>query len=86
MTNVRHALVYPENKDMSFFCPHFNPDNEHCDRVRDHCIPGRTGCVLARNSTFAVSAQARINAQSAALPPAPPLPPLHSGRKTLKTG
>ncbi|MDR1283395.1 MAG: hypothetical protein LBK99_21635 [Opitutaceae bacterium] len=67
---------------MSFFCPHFIPATERCERVRAPCVPGRAGCVAARNSVFAVPPQERIDgaARPPKYPPAPPLPPLRPGR------
>lgn len=53
---------------MSFSCPHFDPVNDYCERVHDRCVCGRPGCVLARNSTFAVPASIRL-ADPAATPP-----------------
>jgi hypothetical protein len=47
---------------MSFSCPHFNPNNDRCDRARARCVPGRRGCVLAGNSTFAVPPLLRVEA------------------------
>lgn len=45
---------------MSFSCPHFNPNNDRCDRTRARCVPGRRGCVLAKNSVFAVPPKLRV--------------------------
>ncbi|MFA6287823.1 MAG: hypothetical protein WC661_10610 [Opitutaceae bacterium] len=45
---------------MSFSCPHFDPSTNWCDRVHDECVCGRPGCVLAKNSVFAVDPQVRL--------------------------
>jgi hypothetical protein len=44
----------------SFSCPHYEMDGEHCRRLSTDCVPGRRGCVLARNSVFAVPAEQRV--------------------------
>lgn len=53
---------------MSFSCPHYDPSTDRCDRVRDLCVCGRPGCVLALNSTFAIPPAQRL-ADPAARPP-----------------
>lgn len=45
---------------MSFSCPHYDINTDRCDRVRDECICGRPGCVLAHNSVFAVDPSTRL--------------------------
>lgn len=45
---------------MSFSCPHFDPDEDHCRRVNADCVPGRPGCVLAGHAFFAVPVEERI--------------------------
>lgn|GEM_PF-2948608 len=45
---------------MSFSCPHLDPVTDRCDRVRDLCVCGRPGCVLARNSVFAIAPSIRL--------------------------
>ncbi len=45
---------------MSFSCPHFDPVNDYCERVQERCVCGRPGCVLARNSTFAIPPAIRL--------------------------
>ncbi len=45
---------------MSFFCPHFRNEDEQCLRLYADCVPGRRGCVLEGNGTFAVPAEARV--------------------------
>lgn len=45
---------------MSFSCPHFCPDEEHCLRLKTDCVPGRPGCVLPKTTGFAVSAEERV--------------------------
>jgi hypothetical protein len=48
---------------MSFSCPHFCPDEEHCLRLKTDCVPGRPGCVLGNKSVFAVPVEERIRAR-----------------------
>lgn len=50
---------------MSFSCPHFDPGRDWCERVRNACVCGRPGCVLAGNSTFAVPPEQRLAASAA---------------------
>jgi hypothetical protein len=45
---------------MSFSCPHFRPDDEHCLRLKTDCVPGRPGCVLGSKAVFAVPVEERI--------------------------
>ena len=45
---------------MSFSCPHFRPDDEHCLRLKTDCVPGRHGCVLEGKAVFAVPAEQRV--------------------------
>ena len=45
---------------MSFSCPHFRLDDEHCVRLKTDCVPGRRGCVLEGNSVFAVPVEERL--------------------------
>lgn len=45
---------------MSFSCPHFDIDRDGCLRLKNDCIPGRLGCVLRDNSTFAHSPEQRV--------------------------
>lgn len=45
---------------MSFSCPHFRPDDEHCLRLNEDCVPGRRGCVLGSKAVFAVPVEERI--------------------------
>ena len=45
---------------MSFSCPHFRLDDEHCARLKTDCVPGRRGCVLEGNSVFAVPVEERL--------------------------
>jgi len=47
----------------SFSCPHFEMQQEFCIRLRTDCVPGRPGCVLAKNSVFAVPVEERIRAK-----------------------
>jgi hypothetical protein len=54
----------------SFSCPHFEMQEEICTRLRTDCVPGRPGCVLSKNSVFAVSVEERIRAKEEAKRPA----------------
>ncbi len=45
---------------MSFSCPHFCPDEDHCLRLKTDCVPGRPGCVLAGKTVFATPVEERI--------------------------
>jgi hypothetical protein len=45
---------------MSFSCPHFCPDEDHCLRLKTDCVPGRRGCVLEGRGEFAVPAEVRV--------------------------
>lgn len=45
---------------MSFSCPHFRPDDEHCLRLNTDCVPGRRGCVISSDTVFAVPAELRV--------------------------
>jgi hypothetical protein len=45
---------------MSFSCPHFCPDEDHCLRLNTDCVAGRRGCVLEGKSGFAVPAEVRV--------------------------
>ena len=47
----------------SFSCPHYDDKHEMCQRVGDLCVPGRPGCVLAKNSGFAVPWEQRLEAK-----------------------
>lgn len=44
----------------SWSCPHFDEANDFCRRLKTDCVPGRRGCVLPRNITFAVPAEERV--------------------------
>lgn len=50
---------------MSFSCPHFRIDDEHCVRLKTDCVPGRRGCVLEGNSVFAVPVEERLRQREA---------------------
>ncbi len=52
---------------MSFSCPHFDINRDYCVRTRAACVPGRPGCVLQHNSTFAVPPALRIDSAPAPL-------------------
>lgn len=45
---------------MSFSCPHFRPNDEHCLRLNTVCVPGRRGCVIGQDTVFAVPAEERV--------------------------
>jgi hypothetical protein len=45
---------------MSFSCPHFDINRDTCIRLKCECVPGRPGCVLAKNSGFAVPVEERL--------------------------
>ena len=47
---------------MSFSCPHFRPDDEHCLLLNTDCVPGRPGCVLGKKTVFAVPVEERLRA------------------------
>ncbi|WP_199226760.1 hypothetical protein [Opitutus sp. ER46] len=65
---------------MSFSCPHFRPDDEYCLRLHTDCVPGRRGCVIGKDTVFAVAAEVRVREKEeekrrralAALLPHPP--------------
>jgi len=44
----------------SFSCPHFDGEMKICLKLRKDCIPGRPGCVLRGNSSFAFPPEERI--------------------------
>jgi hypothetical protein len=44
---------------VSFSCPHFDINRDHCLRLNTDCVPGRRGCVLD-GSTFAVPVEQRL--------------------------
>ena len=45
---------------MSFSCPHFDPNQDYCLRLKTDCVPGRKGCVLDGKSVFAVPVAERL--------------------------
>lgn len=45
---------------MSFSCPHFRIDDDHCLRLKTDCVPGRPGCVIGGKTVFAVPVEQRI--------------------------
>jgi hypothetical protein len=45
---------------ISFSCPHFEMQREYCIKLQTDCVPGRPGCVLSKNSVFAVPVEERI--------------------------
>ena len=47
----------------SFSCPHYDDEHDICQRVGDLCVPGRPGCVLFKNSVFAVPWEERLAAK-----------------------
>ncbi len=44
----------------AFSCPHFQPEGDACTLLQTDCVPGRPGCVLAKNSVFAIPIEERI--------------------------
>jgi len=50
----------------SFSCPHFALESDYCQRLHTDCVPGRPGCVLSRNSVFAVPVEQRIREKAEA--------------------
>jgi hypothetical protein len=56
---------------MSFSCPNFDMDNDSCMRLQAACVPGRPGCVLAKNSVFAIPAEERLREKKQAEDPRP---------------
>lgn len=58
--------VHPRGTDpVSFSCPHFDLEEDHCRLLRTDCVPGRRGCVLAGKSVFAVPAEERVRLREA---------------------
>ncbi len=51
----------------SFSCPHYDLGEDHCLQLHDLCVPGRPGCVLHRDSVFAVPWQQRLEAKREAI-------------------
>ena len=51
---------FPQLGNVSFSCPHFDPNREYCHRVHAECIPGRPGCVLPATTQFAVPIEERL--------------------------
>ncbi len=45
---------------MSFSCPHFDIERDHCLLLKTDCVPGRRGCVLGSKAVFAVPAEERV--------------------------
>lgn len=45
---------------MSFSCPHFRLNDEYCLLLKTDCVPGRRGCVIGKNTVFAVPAEVRV--------------------------
>jgi hypothetical protein len=70
---------------MSFSCPHYDINRDYCVRTRAACVPGRPGCVLQHNSTFAVPPALRI-APEPSSPMQAPAPAKVSRRGTSKSG
>ena len=50
----------------SFSCSHLEIESDYCLRLRTDCVPGRPGCVLSKNSVFAVPVEERIRAKAEA--------------------
>jgi hypothetical protein len=51
---------------MSFSCPHFDPVEDACLRLKTDCVPGRRGCVVGPDTVFAVPVEERIRAKEEA--------------------
>jgi len=49
----------------SFSCPHYDHQRDDCLRLAAECVPGRPGCVLFRNSVFAVPWEERLRRKQA---------------------
>lgn len=45
---------------MSFSCPHFRLNDEWCLRLNTDCIPGRRGCILPKDTVYAVPPEVRV--------------------------
>jgi hypothetical protein len=50
----------------SFSCSHFEMESDYCLRLHTDCVPGRPGCVLSKNSVFAVPVEERIHEKAEA--------------------
>ena len=50
----------------SFSCPNFQMERDYCMKLRTDCVPGRPGCVLSKNSVFAVPVEQRIREKAEA--------------------
>jgi hypothetical protein len=44
----------------SWSCPHLEECNDRCRRLKTDCVPGRPGCIMPSDMTFAVSVEERI--------------------------
>jgi hypothetical protein len=44
----------------SWSCPHLDEKSDYCRRLKTDCVPGRRGCILPANMTFAVPPEERI--------------------------
>jgi len=55
------ALVVHFAEAVTITCPHFDIGRNYCLRLGADCLPGRPGCVLAKNSTFAVPVAERLS-------------------------
>lgn len=53
----------------SFSCPHYVQQTDVCMRLHDVCVPGRPGCVLPKNTVFAIPWQVRLQAKRQAAVP-----------------
>ena len=67
---------------MSFSCPHFDIARNFCLRLGTECVPGRPGCVLGKNSIFAVPPAERVQASDRRRKPHAGLN--HNGTKTRR--
>lgn len=71
---------------MSFSCPHFDINRDHCVRTRAACVPGRPGCVLQHNSTFAVPPALRIEAANQSSPAKADATPQRGSKRAKSAG
>jgi hypothetical protein len=44
----------------SFSCRHFDVANDWCLLLKTDCVPGRKGCVVPKDTAFAIPAEERI--------------------------
>ncbi len=49
----------------SWSCPYFDEKHDWCRRLNIDCVPGRKGCVLPKNLTYAVDPEIRAEQKKA---------------------